>query len=154
MKKRLDLILKIGLTVIVALVIIGGLAAYFSFSYFHKCENFSCFQEAMQKCAKAEYINEELEASWKYDILGARGNECEVNVKLLLAKEGELGIDRLEGYEMSCFYDRGQGVYPEDDLSKCHGRLKEELQGIIINKLHTYVIENLGKIEEGIDKVV
>ena len=71
-----------------------------------------------------------------------------------LAKEGELGIDRLEGYEMSCFYDRGQGVYPEDDLSKCHGRLKEELQGIIINKLHTYVIENLGKIEEGIDKVV
>ena len=55
---------------------------------------------------------------------------------------------------MSCFYDFGIAEYPEKDLSKCHGRLKEELQRIVIEKLHSHILENLGKIEAGLDLAI
>ena len=76
-----------------------------------------------------------------------------MNVKLLQAKRGELGIDRLAGYEMECNYPDGVGTYPEKDLEKCHGKLREELQQIIIEKLHAYIIENLGKIDRELNSV-
>jgi hypothetical protein len=53
---------------------------------------------------------------------------------------------------MTCYYPLGTAAYAEKDLSKCHGLLKEELQTIIINKLHAYILENLGKVEEGLEK--
>ena len=55
---------------------------------------------------------------------------------------------------MNCYYPPGTAAYPERDLSMCHGRLKEELQGIIITKLHTYIIDNLGKLDDELSKVV
>ena len=50
-------------------------------------------------------------------------------------------------------YPKGIPIYPEKDLSKCHGRLKEELQAIIINKLHTYIIENIGEFRGNLTSV-
>ncbi|MCX8158980.1 MAG: hypothetical protein N3D20_01665 [Candidatus Pacearchaeota archaeon] len=134
-------------------LIILSVAIYTSFIYTPKCEIMECFKEYMEKCSKATYINEEQEASWRYEILGSEGKTCKIRVKILLAKEGELGIDKLVGKEMICYYPLGVYTYPERDLSKCHGLLKEEIQDIIINKLHKYLIENLGKVAEGLNKL-
>ncbi len=136
---------------LIVIVIIFGAITYIMVFNIEECQNFECFKNSMEKCRRAEYVNEEPEASWAYEIKGAENGLCEVNVKLLLAKKGELGVDRLAGYEMECFYPSGAGTYPEKDLEKCHGKLREELQQIIIEKLHAYIIENLGKIDREIN---
>jgi len=139
---------------IVALCIVILVSAYFLFLYKPKtCTTPECFLTAMQSCSKKIYINDEPEASWEYQIKGVENGQCKVNVKLLLAKQGELGIDKLVGIDMDCSYPSGVSTYPEKDLNKCHGLLKEELQNIIINKLHSYIIENLGQIKEELTKI-
>ena len=57
----------------------------------------------------------------------------------------------MEKYDMDCALIYGRFIYPEKDLNNCHGRLKEEMQAIIIKKLHNYIIDNLGTIGEGLE---
>lgn len=144
---------NIIIILVVAIVIILAAALYFTFSYSKTCSNFECFSESMKSCSNAQFVSEQQEASWKYKIIGNEGRECKVNVRLLQAKEGELGIENLQGLDMDCFYASGVSTYPESDLSKCHGRLKEEIQTIIIKKLHTHILENLGKFDENLNKL-
>ncbi len=145
---------KIEIILIVSIILLLGIIAYIQFVYVEKCESFECFRDSMEKCKKAEYRNEQSEAVWGYEIKGEEDNLCKVGVAMLLAKEGDLGLDNLIGYEMDCYYPIGVAVYPEKDLESCHGRLKEELQKIIIDKLHSYIIENLGKVEEALNESV
>jgi len=132
------------------LVLTIGLAIYLTFFYTPKCENYSCFQTYMAKCDRVVYVNEEPEASWGYKIEGTNDDNCVVDVTLLNAKKGELDIVNLVGDGMKCYYPTGTSAYPEKDLSKCHGILKEELQDRVISKLHSYLIENLGKLNANI----
>ncbi len=135
----------------IAFIILLAIGIYSTFFYKYECQSYECFQKAMQDCDKARYTNEEPEASWQYSILNERDNSCVIRVKLLQAKEGELGIDKLNGYSMECYYPPGSSAYPEKDLSKCHGRLKEEIQTIIIKKLHTHILENLKEVNESLN---
>ncbi|MEM4259427.1 MAG: hypothetical protein QXS38_01545 [Candidatus Pacearchaeota archaeon] len=151
MLKRTKQIVYIALIVIMILAIIG--AVYFGFIYIHHCSNYECWQKYMSRCSRAAFINDEPEASWRYEIKGTEGKQCVIEVKLLLAKKGELGIEKLIGQKMTCYYPTGVSAYAEKDLTKCHGLLKEELQNIIINKLHSYILENLGKIGEELKSI-
>ena len=60
MKKR-------KLSVILMLIILAVII-YFLFFYAKKCSNKECFDKALEKCKKAEYLNEEEDASWLYKI--------------------------------------------------------------------------------------
>src|SRR3989344_6135566 len=142
------------ITLVIAIIIVFVLALYFTFLYKSECGNLECFQSAMKSCSKKTYVNEVQEASWLYSVQGKEGSNCVIQVKLLQAKKGELGIDRLNGLSMDCAYPGGVFAYPEKDLAKCHGRLKEELQTIIIEKLHSYIIENLGRFDDALNQVV
>lgn len=142
------------ITLVVVLVIAAVLAVYFSFFYVPECANYGCFKEHMAKCSKVFYINEEPAASWGYNIRGDSGDNCVIRITLLMAKEGELEVAKFVGHTMDCSYPLGVTNYPEKELGKCHGLLKEDLQTVIITKLHMYVIENLGKFDESIEKVV
>jgi len=135
----------LGILVIVVLIV----TLFLTFSP-SKCEGVACFQQRMIDCSSAEYVNEEPEASWGYKVIGRRGGQCEIEVTLLSAKEGSLGLRDYEGNSMSCFYDTGVFAYPEKDLDACSGELKENLQSVIIEKLYRYVVDNLGEIEEGL----
>jgi hypothetical protein len=115
-----------------------------------KCVDFECFKRNILSCSKASFISEKDEASWGYQIVGKRQGVCKIDVTLLIAKSGPLGIDELEGRSMTCLYPIGVAEFPEKNLDLCHGRLKEELQRIIIEKLHEYVLDNLEKIEVGL----
>jgi hypothetical protein len=137
----------------IALAIALILALYMTFFSFKTCDNFDCFQKEMKECNRVVYINEEPEASWKYYINGEENDKCVVEVTLLQAKKGELGIDKLEGLSMKCSYNIGVANYPEKDLVKCSGKLREELQTIIINKLHSYILGNLGEFNESLQNL-
>lgn len=116
------------------------------------CESFDCYQAKMIACERATYVNQEPEASWGYNILGFNeDNECEVEVTLLSAKEGDLGLRAFEGNNMVCAYTRGILAYPEKNLDRCTGKLKENLQSTIIEKLYRHIIANLGQIQEGLN---
>lgn len=141
---------KIILFIVLAVVFIA-LAISTTFFYAAPCADLECFQNAMRKCSKAKYINEEPEATWRYEILGLEENQCRIEVTLLQPKAGELGIEKLIGNKMICDFPEGLAAYPEKDLERCHGRLKEELQTMVINRLHRYLIENLGEVGEGLN---
>lgn len=147
-KRNLYIVIVLAFTAVVLA------AVYFTFIHLPKCENFGCFQKNMVDCSKSTYINEEPEASWKYEIAGKSNGMCMIKVTMLNAKKGELGVNRLVGEQMDCLYPMGMFAYPEKDLTKCHGLLKEDLQTIVINKLHAYILENLGKFEEGLEEAI
>lgn len=142
----------------IALIIVFSISAlvfiYLSFFYTPQCQNYDCWKEYMTKCRRASFVSEQTEASWGYKIKGIMDGQCNVDVTLLLAKKGELGITDLVGSKMTCSFPIGQATYAEKDLSVCQGILKENLQTIIINKLHAYILENLGQVAEGLEKAI
>lgn len=149
MLKKNRKIVYLVLIVLMALALIGVI--YLTFFYFPECQNYDCWQKYMSRCSKASFVNDEAGASWGYEVMGDEGGQCVIEVNLLLAKTGELGIADLVGESMTCSYPLGSAAYAEKNLEKCHGQLKEDLQTIMITKLHTYIIENLEKVGEGLN---
>ena len=139
--------------VIAVAVVVIATAAYFLFFSVKDCADLECFKESMAECKKASFIHEVKEASWGFEIKGESDGLCDINVVLLQVKVGELGLDRLEGYDMDCSYPLGERTEPQKDLDKCEGPLKEKLQEIVIESMHGYVLNNLGKIKEGLNRV-
>jgi hypothetical protein len=138
------------LTILIMAAVLTGI--YFA-TLPEDCGDFECFQSEMVACSKATYINNDPKTLWKYEIIGRENDECDVEVTLLSAKEGKVGIDKYEGHSMICSYPTGVSNYPENDLSRCHGRLKEDMQEVIIERFHAYVLENLGDIQDALDDV-
>lgn len=143
-KKKRILIFAIIITFIVVI------AFYVSFLPL-KCRNYECFRVNMAECNPATYVSEEPQASWGYEIIGPNVDSCRIDVTLLQAKEGDLSLLDFEGNKMSCYYPRGTVGYPEEDLGSCTGLLKENMQGRIIQKLHEYILDNLGEIKTGLN---
>jgi hypothetical protein len=144
---------KLAILIAIAVVFIG-LAVHATFVHAPRCQNFECYEDYMKQCQKAQYLNDGEEATWRYEILGMESGACVVRVTLLQPKAGELGIDKLSGYGMECGFPQGVVAYPEKDLGSCHGRLKEEMQEIIIKKLHTYIIDNIGEIDDTLQLLI
>jgi len=138
--KRLIIIASIALIVTIVYVI----------THVENCTTQECFELNMLGCSKARYINEEPEATWGYEIVGVENEQCAIDVTLLNAKQGSLGIDSLQGENMRCYYPETIVEFPEKNLDLCHGRLKESLQERIITQLHEYIIGNLGEINQEI----
>lgn len=140
----------IALSVLAVVAI--GLSIYLAFFFSEDCTDITCFKYNMEKCSKARYINEGVESTWQYKIVGKSDGLCDVEVRLLQTKEGSLKLSRLNGLEMTCAYPEGVFKYPEKDLDRCRGILKEEIQSIIIENLHNYIVDNVGEISEVISK--
>ncbi len=138
----------IGLVIIMLIVLLLAVILAFRFVQGKECSDKACFDEYMETCRRAHYINEETEASWDYRIVGKKREGCSIEVTLLQAKEGDLELRNYEGHAMTCAYDLGETAFPEKDLSKCHGLLKEDLQTILIKNLHAYIVDNLDDIKD------
>ena len=130
----------------ISILIIAAAVAYLTFGHIKECPDKFCFDEAMEECSKRSYIDNTENAIWLYSIKGKSGGECEIGVELLQLKEGTIDLARLEGKEMLCSLPIGAVANPRTNLERCHGLLKEELQRIIIDNLHTYITDNLGQI--------
>ncbi len=138
--------------ILAGIIILTFFTLYVTFSP-EKCPNLECFQENLAKCMPATYVNEEPEASWGYQIAGRKDDKCRIEVTLLSAKEGPLGLRDYEGNSMVCAYQLGYLTFPEKNLDACSGELKENMQSVIIEKLYRYIIDNLGEISEGVDEI-
>lgn len=134
-----------------AIVVIGVVAALYYSDQPMECTSFECFADHMSRCAKATYINEEPKATWKYEITREIGDECNIEVTLEQAKEGNLRLLEFEDDSMICVYPVGTVDYPDRDLEMCSGKLKEDLQTVIIEKLHAYIIDNIGQIAQEVN---
>lgn len=132
--------------VITLLVIIGFLWSiwYLFFSY-EKCADKICFEENLKDCSKAKFVSGD-SMIFNYIIRGDSGDDCEVDVKLLQGELNNADSAKLEGQTMTCMLPLGAVVVPESDISVCHGLLKEGLQDLVIRKLHTYLVQNLGRL--------
>ena len=138
-----------GKVILIILMIIVAIAAiYFTFFFAYKCEDIACFRSHQEKCSRTKFTNNLEDAAWFYHIKGKKNGECKILVEVLQVKEGTIEKLGLNGKSMECYLQLGSIVSPEADISKCHGELKEELQTLIINKLHAYVVENVGSIGE------
>ncbi|MEK6811033.1 MAG: hypothetical protein AABX96_00830, partial [Nanoarchaeota archaeon] len=133
--------------VAILILVVAVLALYYTFVPV-SCSDYSCFEAHMTKCKPAVYINEEEEASWKYEVLGTADKKCQIEVTLLNAKEGNVDLRQYEKTNMICAYAIGVAGYPEKNLVACHGTLKEGLQAVVIEKLYKYIVVNLGEIRE------
>jgi hypothetical protein len=153
MERRTTLITRkqIRAVIGVALIISLAIAGYLTFYTYPQCGNYACFQTHMQGCSRVQYLNEEPEASWQYTILGKQGTDCQVQVTLLQAKQGSLDLDALRGDSMVCRYPTGVTTYPESNIDVCSGQLKEALQGVLIKKLYTYILNNVGQVNQSLN---
>lgn len=136
------------LLVVFAVVLAVLLVLYYFFLFTERCENQSCFNNYLVQCKRISWINDAEEATWLYTIKGKSGRTCEVEIKLLVIKKGKLDIGAAEGKSMVCSLPLDVMANPGSDLALCTGPLKEELQDLIIKKMHSYILENLGEISE------
>lgn len=131
----------------VLVIIVAVIALYMTF-FPKMCDDFECYTAHMLKCKPVNFINNEEEAVWGYEILGTGDKKCQIEVTLLSAKEGNIDLRDYEKTSMICAYDIGVAGYPDKNLAACHGTLKEGLQSVVIEKLYKYIVANLGDIRE------
>ena len=143
----------IALGIIGIIVILMG-AMYFTFYYSYTCDDMACYLAHQEKCSKTTFVNDVEDATWEYFVKGHKDGKCEIDVTVLRIKSGDVSQKRLEGKTMTCLVPQSSLAMPESDISLCHGVLKEELQNLIIQKLHTYILENLGEIGEELQKAI
>lgn len=135
--------------VVMGIITAVGLLVYglFGMFYYKDCTNdASCFYAHMEKCSHATYVNAQ-NMTFEYKILGKSGTDCVLNVKLLRSDLRKEDLSALISQSMKCHIPLGVVIVPESDLDNCHGILKEELQNRIVNKLYSYIVQNIGKIE-------
>lgn len=130
--------------VLILIVLIA--AIYFTFFFYYKCDDAACFKAHQEKCSKTKFLNNIENAEWQYKINGKKDGKCEISVKINQVNKGDVDKLTLEGKSMICLLPVGDINSPEGDISNCHGELKEEMQWLIIQKLHNYIVTNLGEI--------
>ncbi len=154
MKSKLRVLTGIFLIVLIAF----GVVSYFVFFYHPKCEDVSCWESKLQNCRRAEYTNNAVDVTWNYKINGRKGGVCEVEVEAVQVVRGLVKTRALEGKSMDCYLpldSEGKTILisPESDPNLCHGVLKEELQGLIIENLYRYILDNLGEVKDKLTSV-
>jgi hypothetical protein len=131
---------------VIGVIIIGIAAMYFTFYYSYKCNDLPCYMSHQKECSRTTFIKDSEDTTWKYFVTGKQDGKCGILVEVLSVKAGTADKQRLEGKTMECLLPLGSTASPESDIAKCHGELKEEMQNLIIQKLHSYILENLGEI--------
>jgi len=139
-----------GVLLGIAIIIIAGLAIYFSFFHAVNCSNLACWNQKLEKCERAKFLNDARETTWHYEIKGERdtekGQRCMVGVRLEDIKQGSVKNLELKGKEMDCYLPVGVVIDPETNTESCKGELKEGMQSLIIERLYQYIINNVGDI--------
>ena len=143
-KKR---VIQFSLAIIVILIII------FYFGYKNTCTTEECFNDAVKTCSPIKYDKLVTNNIYKYSISRSIGSNCNIQVSL---EKLSVGTDfntkiKLEGKSMKCVIPKSDLEYlsinqVEDLLSYCTGSLKEGIYELIIKKMYSIIISNLGEV--------
>ena len=131
--------------VILSIFIVAFLitAVYFTFFFHYSCDTLGCFKSHQLECVRTKFISETDLTTWSYRIAGEQDGKCIIETEILQIKEGSLDRKSLEGKSMECALRLGSIDLPEGDLTLCHGRLKEDIQEIMIKNTHSQILSNL-----------
>ena len=102
------------------------------------------------KCVRTKFVYDTDSTTWFYRIKEKEGGKCIIEVTINQIKEGRLDRQILEGKSMDCYLNLGSIELPESDLTMCHGRLKEDIQEIMIKNTHSQIVNNLENELKGI----
>ena len=139
--------------IVISIVIVLAIVVFLTFFYQPRCDNITCWNTKLSECDRAIYINNPLDVTWEYKINGEKDGRCEVEVTALQIKRGLRKTEILEGKSMTCFLPLGSTTAPESNPNLCTGKLKEEMQNLIIIKLHEYIIQNVGQISDALSEL-
>ena len=126
----------------------------FFFGVFKKeCKNETCFKKALNDCSPTTYLKLQNLNYYKYTIYKSNGKHCNIKIEL---KKMATGVDttkvaRLEGKSMKCKIpktniQKADTIEISGILNHCTGPLKEGMYEVIIEKLYTLIISNLGNV--------
>jgi len=143
--KRNKKILVLG----VVFAVLLAATIYFFFIYKPECKTVSCFTSALVECKKSTFTSQQATSLWFYSINGKSQDKCEVYVKAVSISSDAETKKALEGKSMICSIPvEDAGIAPESKIENCHGILKEGIQDQIIKKMHLFIIQNIGQIEQ------
>ena len=129
---------------IVILLVLAGI--YLTFFYKQPCSNEACWEERLRDCKRTKFVNNDVDVIWEYKVNGKTQDKCEVTVEAISIKRGLKKSEILEDKKMVCLRPIGSIPKPESDPNLCTGPLKEAMQELIIQKLHEYIVQNVGEI--------
>ena len=127
---------------------------YLFFFYKQECKTQDCFNNAFWFCKKATFTSKTDTATWQYIINGfskANGNiNCVVDVKAVDLQADAETIQALKGKSMSCSIPKelAASFMPETKIEYCHGMLKESIQDLMLKKMHLFIVQNIGQINQ------
>lgn len=130
-----------------------GFLIYSSFFYYASCENDECFFSYLENCERVSYVvSNDFDVIYRVEGRSLAG--CEVVVSID-DKDNIIGLEELyKGTNMVCNVRAGYVSYPEHDLERCSGMLKEGLQEVLIDRLKVEIARNIGEINIDILKGV
>ena len=135
---------KIKIILIILILISAIFLGYVFIIKSNSCENEKCFFYSLNNCEKVSFVKEDPEYSWLYVISKeASKDSCEIKVKLLNVKQESIDSKILQNKEMICIVQKTTRDFPEKEISKCSGILKENLQDLIIQKMYDYLLTNV-----------
>ena len=131
-------------------VALGVFLIYFFVFYANSCSDWSCFQQALRNCDKTTLTRDDDQSVWHYKILGnaKSADACLIEVELRALKTGNIDLEQLQSKKMICTTLKSTTFFPEEDLPSCTGKLKEEIQEVMIQRMHNYLLQNLGQIND------
>jgi len=125
------------------------------------CKDDRCFNDALKRCRMANYLKLQNYNYYRYSIEGGEGEYCKLNIKLVKMAAGtpQDKIDLFEGKSMTCKIPRSELSKVQSDkiegvLKYCTGPLKEAMYQLIIEKLYTLIIANMGEIIGGVEETL
>lgn len=137
--------------IVIGLLIALIIASYILFFYSPKCDTEQCFLDKLWKCQKTSFVKETINSTWAYEIQGSIADTCEIKVKpIKFSAETEMLSKTFEGKEMVCYIPLGSSFMPETKIEYCHGLLKEAIQDRIIERMHLYLVQNIGKLGQNL----
>jgi len=140
------------LIIISVLILVSFFAYHFGFLK-KTCQTDECFQDSLEKCTPSKYIKLQNLNYYKYSVIGQRDDTCLIEIDLKKMAEGT-PLDKkilFEGKGMRCNIPLNkigevQSENLEGILNYCSGPLKEAMYELIIQKLYTIIIANLGDV--------
>lgn len=134
------------MTIIV--LVAGSVLSYHYVDFpWNKCGDVECYYEKLANCERSYLVYNDGNYFYRYDIWGVNGEDsCDVEVKLLRIVNANADGEKLEGLKMVCVVDKNDRVLPDTEMKMCSGPLREELQEIIIDRLHNQILNHIDEI--------
>ncbi len=153
-KKKRPILIVRNILLVAVIVFFVIFIVYFSGLIRKDCKtDLNCFNTKAYECKSAKVQTLVNDNTYEFVIFGPSGDTCVVKTTLVTMASGvPLDIkEKLEGKSMTCYIPRDmlkeQSVIEvKNVIDYCTGPLKESLYEVLLQKMYTLIVQNLGQI--------